>query len=86
MRICITTTRSVLTGMSFENMVMRKYGETGSFAIETARLVDELKNPRFMLIAHNWSVARSAAPKNVRVKQTVTVSRSAGSLHRQATP
>ena len=58
-------------GISFENMVMRKYGETGSFAIETARLVDELKNPRFM-IAHNWSVARSAAPKNVRVKQTVT--------------
>ncbi len=58
-------------GMTFENMAMRNYGEAGKFAIETARLIDELKNPRFN-IAHNWQVARAVAPKNVRVKQTVT--------------
>ena len=57
-------------GITFDEMVPQSFGTAG-FAIECPRLVGELKNPRFM-IAHNWSVARAAAPINVRVKQTVT--------------
>jgi 5-methyltetrahydropteroyltriglutamate--homocysteine methyltransferase len=59
-----------IDGISFEEMVLRTFGEAG-FAIECARLVAELKNPRFNM-AHNWLVARQAAPAHVRVKQTVT--------------
>ncbi|MFL5802170.1 MAG: cobalamin-independent methionine synthase II family protein [Roseiflexaceae bacterium] len=57
-------------GIAFEELVPRAFGTAG-FAIECPRLVGELKNSRFM-IAHNWSIARAAAPAHVRVKQTVT--------------
>mgnify|MGYP006267762917 FL=1 len=57
-------------GVTFENMVEKSFGEAG-FAIECPRLVDEIKNPRFNL-AHNWKLAREAAPESSRVKQTVT--------------
>ena len=58
-------------GMSFEDMPKLKFGEGGTFEIECARVVGEIRNPRFNL-AHNWKLARDAAPDNVRVKQTVT--------------
>jgi 5-methyltetrahydropteroyltriglutamate--homocysteine methyltransferase len=57
-------------GMSFENMPKLMFGTAG-FGIECARVIGEIKDPRFNL-AHAWKLARSAAPKNVRVKQTVT--------------
>ncbi len=59
-----------LDGVSMENMVKKTFGSAG-FGIECARVVGEIKNPRFNL-AHNWKLARQAAPANVRVKQTVT--------------
>jgi 5-methyltetrahydropteroyltriglutamate--homocysteine methyltransferase len=57
-------------GITFEDMVPQSFGTAG-FAIECPRLVGELAEPRFGM-AHNWRVARDAAPAGVRVKQTVT--------------
>lgn len=57
-------------GMSFENMPKLMFGTAG-FGIECARVVDKIENPRFNL-AHAWKLAKSVAPPNVRVKQTVT--------------
>jgi len=59
-----------LDGVSMENMPKKTFGTAG-FGIECARVVGEIKNPRCNL-AHNWKIARSVAPKNVQVKQTVT--------------
>jgi 5-methyltetrahydropteroyltriglutamate--homocysteine methyltransferase len=53
-----------------ENMVPQSFGPAG-FSIECARVVGTLRNSRFNL-AHNWKVARDAAPAAVVVKQTVT--------------
>jgi 5-methyltetrahydropteroyltriglutamate--homocysteine methyltransferase len=59
-----------IDGMTFDDMLPQSYGTAG-FAIECPRLIGELANPRFNL-AHNWQIARQAAPDHVRVKQTVT--------------
>jgi len=59
-----------LDGVTFEGMVKQSFGTAG-FAIECARVVGEIRNPRFEL-ARNWKLARAAAPANCRVKQTVT--------------
>lgn len=59
-----------LDGVTFESMVKQSFGTAG-FAIECARVVGEINNPRFEL-AHNWKLAREAAPASCRVKQTVT--------------
>ena len=59
-----------LDGVSMENMPKKSFGTAG-FGIECARVIGEICNPKFNL-AHNWSLAREVAPKNVRVKQTVT--------------
>ncbi len=59
-----------LDGLTFENMVKKTVGG-GTFAIDCARVVGEIKNPRFNL-ARYWKLAREAAPARVRVKQTVT--------------
>ena len=57
-------------GISFEDPVEQNFGTAG-FHIPCPRLIGKLENPRFMM-AHNWKVAREAAPDHVRVKQTVT--------------
>ena len=57
-------------GVTFDDMVRQDFGPAG-FGIECPRLVDEIRNPQFQL-AHNWKLARDAAPDHVRVKQTVT--------------
>lgn len=57
-------------GVTFDNMIKQDFGDTG-FGIACPRLVGELGNPRLNL-AHNWTLAREAAPASVRVKQTVT--------------
>ena len=44
---------------------------TPGSAIECPRVIGRIENPRFRL-AHNWKLARDAAPAGVRVKQTVT--------------
>ncbi|MBV9303051.1 MAG: cobalamin-independent methionine synthase II family protein [Acidobacteriaceae bacterium] len=59
-----------MDGVSMENMVPQSFGPAG-FTIECARVVGTLANPRFHL-AHNWKVAREAAPAGIVVKQTVT--------------
>jgi 5-methyltetrahydropteroyltriglutamate--homocysteine methyltransferase len=59
-----------LDGVSMDNMVLQSFGSAG-FAIECARVTGEIRNPRCNL-AHNWKVARDAAPAGVSVKQTVT--------------
>src|SRR2546426_5725221 len=59
-----------LDGVTFESMVKQSFGTAG-FAIECARVVGEINNPRFEL-AHNWKLAREAAPASCCVKQTVT--------------
>jgi len=59
-----------LDGVSFDGMLKQSFGTAG-FAIECARVVGEIKNPRFEL-ARNWKIARAAAPATSRVKQTVT--------------
>src|ERR1022692_2499600 len=46
-----------LDGVSMEYMVPQSFGTAG-FGIECARVVGEIRNPRFNL-AHNWRVARS---------------------------
>jgi 5-methyltetrahydropteroyltriglutamate--homocysteine methyltransferase len=57
-------------GVTFEEMPRLTFGDAG-FGIECPRVIGKLKNPRFQL-AHNWKLARDAAPSGVRVKQTVT--------------
>ncbi len=57
-------------GVSFDNMPKLTFGTAG-FGIECRRVVGRIENPRFNL-AHCWRIASSAAPSNVRVKQTVT--------------
>lgn len=59
-----------LDGVTFDAMLKQAFGTAG-FEIECARVVDEIKNPRFEL-AKNWKLARDAAPARCRVKQTVT--------------
>jgi 5-methyltetrahydropteroyltriglutamate--homocysteine methyltransferase len=59
-----------LDGVTFEGMLKQSFGTAG-FAIECARVTGEIRNPRFEL-AHNWKLARDAAPVRCRVKQTVT--------------
>ncbi|HYG23444.1 MAG TPA: cobalamin-independent methionine synthase II family protein [Verrucomicrobiae bacterium] len=59
-----------LDGISMENMPRKTFGNAG-FGIECARVVGEIKNPKFNL-ARNWKIAREVAPKHVQVKQTVT--------------
>lgn len=59
-----------LDGVSMEDMPKKNFGSTG-FGIECARVVGEIRSPHFNL-AHCWKTARAAAPKHVRVKQTVT--------------
>ena len=57
-------------GITFENMPRLAFGDAG-FGIECPRVIGRIENPRFHL-AHNWKLARDAAPADVRVKQTVT--------------
>ena len=57
-------------GVTFENMPRLTFGDAG-FGIECPRVIGRIENPRFNL-AHNWKLARDAAPAGVRVKQTVT--------------
>ena len=57
-------------GVTFENMPRLAFGDAG-FGIECPRVVGPIENQRFNL-AHNWRLAREAAPTHVRVKQTVT--------------
>jgi len=57
-------------GVTFEGMKRQSFGTAG-FGIECPRVVGGIRNPRFGM-AHAWKVAREAAPKGVRVKQTVT--------------
>jgi 5-methyltetrahydropteroyltriglutamate--homocysteine methyltransferase len=57
-------------GVTFENMPRLSFGAAG-FGIECPRVIGRIENPRFNL-AHGWTLARSAASANVRVKQTVT--------------
>jgi len=59
-----------LDGVTFENMLKQTFGSAG-FGIECARVIDEIKNPRFEL-ARNWKLARDNAPSRCRIKQTVT--------------
>ncbi len=59
-----------LDGVSFEEMEYRKYGPLG-FGIEIAKVVGKIENPRIEL-AHDWKVARQAAPPDVQVKLTCT--------------
>ena len=59
-----------LDGVSFAEMEYRKYGPLG-FGIDIAKVVGRLENPRFEL-AHDWKVARDAAPAHVEVKLTCT--------------
>jgi 5-methyltetrahydropteroyltriglutamate--homocysteine methyltransferase len=59
-----------LDGLTFDGMLKQSFGTAG-FAIECARVVGEIRNPRFDL-ARNWKLARDAAPASCRVKQTVT--------------
>ena len=59
-----------IDGVTFENMPRLAFGSAG-FGIECPRVIGPIENPRFNL-AHNWRLARDAAPAHVRVKQTVT--------------
>ncbi|MGB9402468.1 MAG: hypothetical protein WCA98_02945, partial [Candidatus Acidiferrales bacterium] len=59
-----------LDGVTFDGVLKQSFGTAG-FAIECARVVGEIKNPRFEL-ARNWKLARDSAPATCRVKQTVT--------------
>ncbi len=59
-----------LDGLSFDEMVYRKYGTAG-FGIEIASVVDRIANPRFEL-ARDWQIARQVAPPHVEVKITCT--------------
>jgi 5-methyltetrahydropteroyltriglutamate--homocysteine methyltransferase len=57
-------------GITFDDMPRLAFGDAG-FGIECPRVIGRIENPRFNL-AHNWKIAREAAPAHVRVKQTVT--------------
>jgi 5-methyltetrahydropteroyltriglutamate--homocysteine methyltransferase len=57
-------------GVTFDNMPRISFGTAG-FGIECPRVIGRIESPRFNL-AHNWKLARQAAPPHVRVKQTVT--------------
>lgn len=57
-------------GVSFEEMEHRNYGPLG-FGIEIPKVVGKLANMRLDL-AHDWKVARAAAPAHVQVKLTCT--------------
>ena len=59
-----------LDGVSFDDMEYREYGPLG-FGIEIAKVVGRVENPRVDL-AHDWKVARDAAPPHVEVKLTCT--------------
>jgi 5-methyltetrahydropteroyltriglutamate--homocysteine methyltransferase len=59
-----------LDGVDMREMVPKNFGTAG-FGIECARVVGEIKNPRFNL-AHCWRLAREQAPAGCEVKQTVT--------------
>ena len=59
-----------LDGISFDQMEYRKYGPLG-FGIDIAKVTGPLENPRLEL-AHDWKVARDAAPSGVEVKLTCT--------------
>jgi 5-methyltetrahydropteroyltriglutamate--homocysteine methyltransferase len=59
-----------LDGISFEEMQYRTYGPLG-FGIEIAKVIGTIENPRFEL-AHDWKVAREAAPAEIEVKLTCT--------------
>ena len=59
-----------LDGVSFDDMEYREYGPLG-FGIEIAKVVGCVENPRVDL-AHDWKVARDAAPTHVEVKLTCT--------------
>jgi len=59
-----------MDGISFEDMEYRSYGTAG-FGIEIAAVVGRLGSPRFEL-AHDWTIARAAAPAPVEVKITCT--------------
>ena len=56
-----------LDGVSFDDMEYREFGPLG-FGIEIDKVVGRLENPRIDL-AHDWKVARDAAPPHVEVKQ-----------------
>jgi 5-methyltetrahydropteroyltriglutamate--homocysteine methyltransferase len=56
-------------GVSFEQMEYRSYGTAG-FGIEIPAVIDKIGNPRIGL-AHDWKVAREAAPSHVEVKLTI---------------
>jgi 5-methyltetrahydropteroyltriglutamate--homocysteine methyltransferase len=59
-----------LEGVDMREMIPKNFGTAG-FGIECARVVGEVKNPRFNL-AHCWRLAREQAPADCEVKQTVT--------------
>lgn len=53
-----------MNGVSFAEMEYRKYGPLG-FGIEIAKVVSRLEDPQVGL-AHDWKVARDAAPRTSR--------------------
>jgi 5-methyltetrahydropteroyltriglutamate--homocysteine methyltransferase len=55
-------------GISFDQMEHRTFGKTG-FGVEIPKVVDKIQHPRIGL-AHDWRVAREAAPPQVEVKLT----------------
>lgn len=59
-----------IDGITFEAMPKVTFGNAG-FGIECARVIGELRNPRFEM-AKNWKIARDAAPAHIGVKLTVT--------------
>jgi 5-methyltetrahydropteroyltriglutamate--homocysteine methyltransferase len=59
-----------MDGLSFADMEYRTYGTAG-FGIDIAAVIDRIRNPRVEL-AHDWKVAREAAPPGVEVKITCT--------------
>jgi len=73
-----------LDGVSFDEMQYREYGPLG-FGIEIARVVGRVENPRVDL-AHDWKVARDAAPPHVDVKLTYTGPRMLAKFSNNARP
>ena len=55
-------------GVTFEEVEHRTFGTSG-FGIEIPTVVDKIRNPRIGL-AHDWRIARDAAPSSVEVKLT----------------
>jgi 5-methyltetrahydropteroyltriglutamate--homocysteine methyltransferase len=58
-----------IDGFDFDHMEYRSYGSSG-FGIEVPRVSGPVGNPHVEL-AHDWRVARAAAPPSVAVKLTV---------------